>query len=166
MNAIVAVDKNWGIGKNNGLLFTLHSDMRYFRNTTMNKTVIMGSNTLKSFPRGKPLPNRTNIVLYPGGEKRDDCIIVDSMEELKEELKKYPSDDVFVIGGAMFYKTMLEYCEKVYVTKVDADGEAQVFFENLDRLPDWSCVSEGNEITDNGYKIRFTVYENKNVKKF
>ena len=86
MKAIVAVDKNWGIGKKNDLLFSLPADMAYFRQNTSGKVVVMGSNTLKSFPNGKPLKNRTNIVLYPGGEQRDDCIIVQNLEELKEEL--------------------------------------------------------------------------------
>ena len=119
MKSIVAVDKNWGIGKKNGLLFSLPLDMQFFKTKTLNKVVVMGSNTLKSFPDGKPLKNRINIVLFPGGDKRDDCIVVDSMEELKEELKKYNTDDVFIIGGAMFYKTMLPYCSEIFVTKVD-----------------------------------------------
>ena len=166
MKAIVAVDKNWGIGKKNDLLFSLPADMAYFREKTLNKVVIMGSNTLKSFPGGKPLKNRTNIVLFPGGEKRDDCIIVESLDELSKILKNYPSDDVFVIGGAMFYKTMLPYCSEVLVTKVDADGGAEVFYENLDALQDWSMISQEEPIETNGYKIRFTVYKNSNVKEF
>lgn len=166
MKAIVAVDKCWGIGKKNDLLFSLPEDMKFFRATTSGKVVIMGSNTLKSFPGGNPLKNRTNIVLYPGGEKRDDCIIVDSMDELKSELKKYNPDDVFVIGGAMFYKTMLPYCSEVFVTKVDADGGAEVFYENLDQLPNWSCVSVSDPVETNGYTIRFTTYKNGDVKEF
>ena len=166
MKAIVAVDKKWGIGKKNDLLFTLPEDMKYFREKTLNKVVVMGSNTLKSFPNGKPLKNRTNIVLFPGGEKRDDCIVVDSLDELKEELKKYPADDVFIIGGAMFYKTMLPYCSEVLVTKVNADGGAEVFYENLDELANWKCVSESEPISTNGYEIRFTVYKNSDIKEF
>ena len=166
MKAIVAVDKNWGIGKKNDLLFSLPADMAYFREKTLNKVVIMGSNTLKSFPGGKPLKNRTNIVLFPGGEKREDCIIVDSIDELKAELKKHPADDVFVIGGAMFYKTMLPYCSEVLVTKVDADGGAEVFYENLDNLPNWSCVSISEPQETNGYTIRFTVYKNSEILEF
>ncbi len=166
MKAIVAVDKNWGIGKKNGLLFELPLDMKFFRTTTLNKVVIMGSNTLKSFPNGNPLKNRTNIVLFPGGEKREDCTIVDSMEELKEELKKYNTDDVFVIGGAMFYKTMLPYCTEVFVTKVDADGGAEVFYENLDKLDNWSMVYEGETQETNGFNIKFTTYKNSAVKEF
>ncbi|MBO4594179.1 MAG: dihydrofolate reductase, partial [Clostridia bacterium] len=77
MKAIVAVDKKWGIGKKNGLLFSLPEDMKYFKEKTLNKVVVMGSNTLKSFPNGKPLKDRVNIVLFPGGEKRDDCIVAD-----------------------------------------------------------------------------------------
>ena len=166
MKAIVAVDKNWGIGKKNDLLFSLPADMKYFREKTSGKVVVMGSNTLKSFPNGKPLKNRTNIVLYPGGENRDDCIIVQSLDELKVELKKYNPDDIFIIGGAMFYKTMLPYCSEVLVTKVDADGGAEVFYENLDKMENWSCISSEEPIETNGLIIRFTIYKNSNVIEF
>ncbi len=166
MKAIVAVDKKWGIGKNNGLLFSLRKDMAFFKEKTMNKVVVMGSNTLKSFPGGNPLKNRVNIVLYPGGEKREDCVVVDSLEELATELQKYNSDDVFIIGGAMFYKTMLPYCDTVYVTKVDADGDAAVFFENLDSLPGWSCAETGAIQEENGYNFMFTTYKNSSCKIF
>lgn len=166
MKAIVAVDKKWGIGKRNGLLFELPADMKFFRETTSGKVVVMGSNTLKSFPGRKPLKNRINVVLYPEGEKRDDCIVVGSMDELKSELKKYEKEDVFVIGGAMFYKTMLPYCSEVLVTKVDADGEAEVFYENLDKKPEWKCIYESEETETNGYKIKFTTYMNTKVQEF
>ena len=160
MKAIVAVDKKWGIGKKNDLLFSLPKDMEFFRKATLNKVVVMGSNTLKSFPNGKPLKNRTNIVLFPGGEKRDDCTVVDSLEELSKELKKYNTDDVFIIGGAMFYKTMLPYCSQILVTKVDSDGGAEVFFENLDNLPTWRLSYVSDPVETNGYTIRFTTYDN------
>lgn len=166
MKAIVAVDKFWGIGKKNGLLFNLPADMAYFREKTLNKVVVMGSNTLKSFPNGKPLKNRVNIVLFPGGEKREDCTVVETLDEVFAEIKKYEPDDVFIIGGAMFYKTMLPYCSEVLVTKVDADGDAEVFYENLDKLDNWSLTSESEQVETNGYKIKFTVYKNSNVKNF
>ena len=87
MKSIVAVDKKWGIGKKNDLLFTLPEDMAFFRRTTLNKVCCMGYNTLLSFPGSKPLKNRTSIVLAPDGVERDDCIIVHTLEELsKEEL--------------------------------------------------------------------------------
>lgn len=165
MKAIVCVDKNWGIGKKNDLLFKLKEDMRFFRQTTTGKTVVMGSNTLKSFPDGKPLPKRTNIVLFPGGEKREDCIVCDSLEEIFATLEDYNSDDVFIIGGAMFYHTMLPYCDTVLVTKVEADGNAEVFFDNLDKSG-WTLESVSEPVEDNGYIIRFCEYKNNNVLKF
>lgn len=166
IKAIVAVDEKWGIGKNNDLLFHLPEDMKFFRTTTLDKTVVMGSNTLKSFPGGKPLPKRRNIVLYPGGEKRDDCEIVDSLDELKSVLKNIENEEIFIIGGAMFYRTMLDYCEEILVTKVDADGEAQVFFENLDERDGWECVFVSEPVQTEGYTIRFTTYKNNKVKQF
>ena len=165
MKAIVAVDQKWGIGKNNDLLFSIPEDMKFFRATTLNKVVVMGSNTLRSFPNGAPLKNRTNIVLSRTLQ-REDCLVVGSVNELLAEIKKYPPDQVFVIGGAMLYKTLLPYCSEVLVTKVEADGEAQVFFENLDELPDWQLVESSDEIQTNGYKIKFTTYRNLNTKLF
>ncbi|HKL73336.1 MAG TPA: dihydrofolate reductase [Clostridia bacterium] len=163
MKSIVAVDNVWGIGKNNDLLFDLPQDMNFFRKKTLNKVVVMGSNTLKSFPGGKPLKNRINIVLFPGGEKRSDCIIVESLDELRKELEKYCTDDVFIIGGAMFYKTMLPYCDTVYVTKVNANGDATVFYENLDKLPNWKCVDSTDDIEENNILFRFTTYKNSEI---
>lgn len=164
MRAIVAVDKKWGIGKQNDLLFNLPEDMKFFRQKTANKTVCMGYNTLLSFPNSKPLKNRVNIVLAPDGVERDDCIVVHTLEELSKELKKY--EDVFVIGGAMFYKTMLPYCEEVFVTKVDADGEATVFYPNLDENANFEMVYESEELESNGLKIKFTTYKNNAVLEF
>lgn len=164
MKAILHCDKEWGIGKKNGLMFSIPLDMKFFRETTSGHTVIMGSNTLKSFPGGNPLKNRTNIVLFPGGEKRDDCIICDTIEEFFEEIKKHSDDEVFVIGGAMMYRTMLPYCSEVLITKVDAVGGADTFFENLDEHPDFVLSEEGEVLETNGYNIRFCTYKNTNVK--
>ena len=166
IRAIVAVDEKWGIGRNNDLLFHIPEDMKFFRATTLNKTVVMGSNTLKSFPGGNPLPKRVNIVLYPGGEKRDDCIIVDSLEELKAELKNRENEEIYIIGGAMFYRTMLPYCDEALVTKVEADGNAEVFFENLDLKAEWKCVYESEPVETEGYVVRFTTYKNEKTQKF
>ena len=126
----------------------------------------MGYNTLLSFPGSKPLKNRVNIVLAPEGVIRDDCIVVYTLEELSKELKKYDTEDVFVIGGAMFYKTMVPYCSEVYVTKVDADGEATVFYPNLDEVDGYKMVYESEKEETNGYTIRFTTYVNSKVLDF
>ncbi len=166
MNAIVAVDKRWGIGKNNDLLFKLPEDMKFFRKMTMGKIIVMGSNTLKSFPGSKPLPDRTNVVLYPGGENREDCKVVQNLEELKDYLKNFPSEDIFIVGGAMFYSTMIDYCDRAYITKVDADGGATHFFKNLDEILSWEIKEQSEEIETGGYKIKFTVYKNREPKKF
>ena len=164
MKVIVAVDEKWGIGKKNDLLFSIPLDMKFFREKTSGHVVVMGSNTLKSFPGGNPLKNRTNIVLYPGGEKRDDCIICDSMEELKEELKKRANEEIFVVGGAMFYHTMLPYCDTAYITKVEKDGGAEVFFDNLDKMDNWELDYTSEKMESNGLTITFNTYVNTDVK--
>ena len=160
MKAIVVVDSRWGIGAKNDLLFRLKEDMRHFRTLTAGKTVMMGYNTLLSFPESKPLKNRVNIVLAPQGVEREDCVVVHTLPELSAVVKAYPSDDLFVIGGAMFYHTMLPFCDTVYVTKVSADGNATVFFDDLDALANWRQVEEGAPIEDNGQTIRFCTYVN------
>ena len=160
--AIVHADKEWGIGKGNDMMFSLPKDMKFFRETTMGHTVVMGGKTLRSFPNQKPLKNRVNIVLSRG-QVRDDCIIVPSYEALKAEIKNRENEDIFIIGGGEIYKALLPYCHGAYVTKVDAVGGAEVFFPNLDENENFICVDEGEPIEDNGYIIRFTKYENKAV---
>lgn len=166
MKAIVAVDVNWGIGKNNDLLFNIPEDMKFFREKTKGVTVCMGYNTLLSFPQSKPLKNRVNVVLAPSDVERDDCVVVHTLKELAVELKKYDTDKTFVIGGAMFYKTMLPYCDEVFVTKVQADGGATVFYPNLDKADGFKCVYVSDEIESNGLKLNFTTYKNEKPLKF
>ena len=166
MRAILHADKNWGIGKSNGLMFRIPADMKFFKETTTGNVVVMGSNTLKSFPGGRPLKDRLNIVLYPDGEDRDDCLIVRSLEELFAEIKNYPPEKVFVIGGQMMYKTLLPYCSEVLLTKVEAEGDADAFFENLDKNPNFELTYESEPVETNGYIVRFTTYKNLNVQKY
>ena len=166
MKAILHADREWGIGKENSLMFKIPADMKFFKETTTGNVVVMGSNTLKSLPGGNPLKERINIVLYPDGEKRQDCTIVNSLGELFTEIKKYDGDKVFVIGGAMMYATLLPYCSEVLVTKVDAVGGADVFFENLDKNNDFKLIYESDPVETNGFQIRFTTYKNTAVKEF
>lgn len=170
MKTIFAVDKNWGLGKNNGLLFDLKEDMRHFVSHTRGKIVVMGSNTLLSLPGGMPLKGRTNIVLNPNGMTEDATIkgyiLAKSLDELFALLKNYDSEDVYVIGGAMLYHTLLPYCDTAYVTKVDADGDAEVFHDNLDKLSNWTLLEQSAPIDDNGYTIRFCTYKNTDIKEF
>ncbi len=164
MKAILHADKNWGIGKSNGLMFSIPQDMKFFRQTTQGGVVVMGDRTLLSLPNGNPLKNRINIVLSFDMEKREDCTIVRSVEELGQELKKYPDMPVWVMGGATVYQLLLPYCESVLVTKVEAVGGADAFFPNLDEHPDFTLYKRGEDVEDNGYIIHFDEYVNHNVK--
>ena len=162
IKAIVHADKEWGIGKDGDMMFSLPKDMKFFRETTTGHVVVMGGNTLRSFPGQKPLKNRTNIVISRG-QVRDDCIIVPTMSEFKEMIKSHQNEgDVYVIGGAQIYKELLPYCDEALVTRVDAIGGADTFFPNLDEDENFVCVYESEPMDDNGYTIRFTTYKNKN----
>ena len=163
---ILNADKKFGIGKRNGLLFSLPLDMKYFRETTKGHVVCMGENTLISFPGSKPLKNRTNIVLSQDPTHNyDDVVNVHSFEEFLLKIKEYSkSEDVFIIGGASIYRQTLPYVDQVLLTKVDADGGAEVFFPNLDEDPSFECVDEGEPLMDGDIQIRFTKYINHNKK--
>ncbi len=165
MKLIVAVARNWAIGNNGGLLFDLPDDMAFFKNTTLNKVVVMGKNTLLSFPGGKPLKNRTNLVLTTNNDFLEEgCIICHSYDELFEELKNYNSEDVFLVGGGKIYNELYEYCSEAYITKVDAIAEADTFLHNFDGDSNWylSYASEVHE--NNGLKFTFNTYKNNAVK--
>ena len=107
--AIVHADKNWGIGKGNDMMFSLPKDMKFFRETTMGHTVVMGGKTLRSFPNQKPLKNRVNIVLSRG-QVCDECVLVHTFEELKNELKTRQNEEIFIIGGGEIYNSVRGYC--------------------------------------------------------
>lgn len=146
MKLIVAVDKEWGIGNKGDLLARVRADLMNFRDLTSGKIVILGSNTLATFPGGKALKNRTNIVLHPSEEYHpDDATVVHSIDHLLDEIKKYDTNDVFVIGGASVYKQMLPYCDTAYVTKFDKSFEKDVYFPNLDEDPQWELVNVGEK---------------------
>lgn len=162
MKAIVAADKNWGIGYNNRLLVSIPSDMKFFRQMTTGKVVVMGRKTLESFPNGMPLKNRTNIVLTGNRNYRvKDAVIVHTEGELLEELKKYASDDIYVIGGESVYRMMLPYCDTAYVTRIDHAFQADTFFPDLDKMKEWEMTEEGEEQTCFDLEFCFTKYEQK-----
>ena len=164
--SILNCDKEYGIGKRNGLLFSLPKDMKFFRETTLNHVVCMGENTLLSFPGSKPLKNRTNIVLSQDPTHNYEGVVnVHSFEDFLRAMKeRETSDTVFVIGGASIYRQTLPYVDLVLLTKVNADGGAEVFFVNLDENPDFECIDEGTPVMDGDLEIRFTTYKNKNKK--
>lgn len=161
---IVAVDSKWGIGKKNDLLFHLKKDMQFFKNTTADSIVFCGYNTLLSFPGSKPLKGRSTICLCPEEIERDDCFCIHDFDEairLVKELSK--TKNVFVIGGAMLYRSMLPHYDKVYVNKVEADGEAEVFFPNLDEYEGVILDQIFPEMEDSGYITRLCAYTKKEV---
>ncbi len=162
MRIIVAVDKEWGIGRENDLLFSIPEDMKFFRQTTMGKVIVLGRKTLESFPNGKPLKNRTNIILSRGAD-REDCIVVNSIDALMRVLSGFSDEEVYVCGGASVYKTLLPYCKEALVTKVDAIGNATAFFPNLDEIDGWNVVETSAPIETNGYTITFNKYVNNNI---
>lgn len=134
--------------------------MKFFRETTIGKVVVMGRKTLESFPNGMPLKKRTNIVLtHDKTYKVPDAILVHSMEELHEELKKYPSEDIYVIGGETIYKQLLEECDVAHITKIDYEFEADAYFPNLDELPDWKITQDSEEQTYFDLEYYFYKYE-------
>lgn len=162
MNAIVVVDQNWAIGREGDLLFSLPTDMKRFRSLTMGGTVILGRKTLDSFPGGKPLPGRRNIVITRNVDfDRHGCEIAATLTSALELAGNTEDDNLWVIGGGSVYTALLSLCKRVYLTKVDAVAEdADTFFPNLDKLPVWEVERAGEPITENGVTYRFIDYIN------
>ena len=152
MNLIVAADNKWGIGRDGGLLASIPTDMKYFREHTTGKVVVMG--------RG--LPKRINYVLTTNPDyEAERCKVVHSEDELWNELSQYEPDDVFLIGGAHLYNKFYRMCDRLYVTKMDADLDADTFIVNFDSDPDYEVVSESEPVTENGITFRFVIYKRK-----
>ncbi|MCR4709270.1 MAG: dihydrofolate reductase [Clostridiales bacterium] len=166
MNLIVCVDKNWGIGSEGQLLVHLKEDMKFFKEHTLGKVVVMGRSTLESLPKGEPLKDRTNIVLT---HRQDFCkegvIVVHDMEELLEELNNYDPDDVMIIGGASVYNEMMDMCDKLFVTKVEKEFFADTFIRNIDQNPNFKVVWTSDEMEEKGLKYRFYEYRRRRVEK-
>ena len=160
MNLIVAADKNWGIGKDNKLLVSIPSDMKFFRQTTTGKVVVMGRKTLESFPNGQPLKNRVNIVLTSDKNyKVKDAIVVHDLDELHKELEQYNSEDVYVIGGESIYRQLLDECDVAHITKIDYAYDADAYFPNLDEKEEWQITQDSDEQTYFDLEYYFLKYE-------
>jgi dihydrofolate reductase len=166
MQAILNVDKNWGIGFEGDQPFYIPEDLRFFRDKTLGGVVVMGRATLEALPGGRPLKGRTNIVLTrKRGFSADDAIICHSFEELFERLSNFAHknifgpEDIFVIGGAEIYAALLEYCSKAYITKIFAEADCDRFFPNLDEMEDWRLVSMSEIKNYEGIEYCFCEYE-------
>ena len=147
IRVIVAVDKNWAIGKDGKLLNNIPDDQRFFRQTTTNQVVIMGRKTLESLPGGKPLPNRTNVILTRNEDFRDpDVLVAHSVQEALD-LAQEKGADIYIAGGSEIYEQMLNYCDEAYVTFIDYAYQADTYFPNLDKMSEWVLVAESEEQT-------------------
>ena len=146
MQLIAAADTRWGIGKEGKLLVSIPADMEYFQSVTVGHTVIMGRKTLESFPGGKPLKNRRNIVL----SRQEDYMVegaetVTGPEQALDLIRGQDPDDVFCIGGSQIYRMFLPYCDKALITRIDHVYDADAFLPDLDRDPSWELAKEGEE---------------------
>ena len=162
MNLISAVDQNWAIGNKGQLLVRIPGDQRMFRQETLDKVIVYGRKTLETFPMGQPLDRRINIVLSSNRSyKVRNATVVHSIEELMGELRAYPSEDVYIIGGESIYRQMLPYCDTAHITKIDYAYEADSYFPNLDEDPDWEVTADSDEQTYFDIAYTFVRYERK-----
>lgn len=153
MNLIVAHDRHFGIGYQNRLPWHLPEDLRRFKESTINKTVIMGSKTANAL--GMALPNRRNIVV-----SRSKLGVINGFEFMRfEEALSYANRDSFVIGGAETYRAFFPYCDRLYVTKIDLSYITDTQFEY--DLSDFTLTSEESHIAPEGTEYSFSIYNKK-----
>lgn len=157
LNAIVAVDKNWGIGYKGQLLAHIPEDMKRFRDITMGHPILYGRKTLETFPYKKPLPGRMNYIL-----SRNRSLTVPGatvLHSISEALQSCP-DNTFVIGGSEIYDLLLPYCSIAHVTKIAAVFSADAWFQNLDESAIWKLTDKGALREHNGLYYQFSIYQN------
>ena len=161
MNAIVNVNPYWGIGANGKLLVSVPADLRRFHDLTVHQTIIYGRKTLATFPEGKPLPERENIVLSKTkGFQVEGATVCRSLEELKALLKERYSEQLWVCGGESVYKLLVPYCEKAYVTFSYTEKKADRFFPNLNRNENWIVSAIEPTVVEGRVPYRFVEYTN------
>ncbi|MBS6215722.1 MAG: dihydrofolate reductase [Clostridiales bacterium] len=155
MYAIAAVDENWGIGRDGDQLVYLSEDLKRFKALTLGHAVILGRKTLATFPGGRPLPGRRNLIL-----SRNEGFCCEGAEVFSslDALCATAPEDAFVIGGGSVYRALLEKCSAVYVTKIQAAFPADTFFPDLDRLPEWYAAEEGEALEQDGIRYRYVTY--------
>lgn len=157
MQAVVCISENWGIGLGDELLFRLSADMKRFRALTIGKTIVVGAHTLKTFPEGKPLAGRRNIILT----RSEDPIAGAELAHTREQVLALAGPDAIVVGGASVYALLLPCCERVSVTKVFASPKADSFFPKLDNHPDWRVESQSAPMEENGLRFQYIDYVKK-----
>lgn len=164
MKAIVAVDLNWGIGCKGNLLQRIPEDMKFFKQMTLGKVVVMGRETFESLPGKEPLKDRVNIVLSKNENfKNEKLTICRSLDELFQELKQYNLDDVIIIGGESIYTQLLPYCTEAYVTKIESEYLADKYFIDLGKEENWELVAAGDLKNYNTIHYSFLKYVNNKI---
>ena len=150
---IAAVGKNLELGKNNDLIWNLPNDLQFFKEKTLNGIIVMGSKTFFSLP--KMLPNRFHIVLDNEGNIYPEGVLVFSnLDDLLEYIK---DKDVWIIGGASVYKIFIDLADKMYLTEIDAEAEADVYFPEFDKL-NWNKEIVGSN-SDGSINYKHVLYE-------
>ncbi len=158
MNLIVAVDQNWAIGKDGDQLVYLKEDLKRFRTLTSGHTVILGRKTLATFPGGRPLKNRHNLILSRNPQfQAEGAEVFASVEELVQQA----DGDAFVIGGASVYEQLLPYCDTAYITKIHAAFPADTYFPDLDKSEEWEVVEESESLEQDGIAYHYVTYRRK-----
>ncbi len=160
MTIIVAADAKWGIGYKDELLVRIPEDLKNFKALTTGHTVILGRKTLATFPHCAPLKNRTNIIMSrdPGFEA-EGAIVAHDTDELREILKDYDTDEVFVIGGGSIYNLLIDMCDKAIVTRIEREYEADTFFPDLDADDAWEITDTSDEQRLDDLTYRYVTYE-------
>ena len=159
MNLIVAVYKDWGIGRDGTQPVALSADRKFFRETTRGAMVIVGRRTIEDFPGKKPLPGRVNVALTRSDAEIPGFTVCHSPEEAMELAKT--AETCFVIGGGSIYKQMLPYCDAAYITKVHCNPGSDTFFPNLDEDPDWVLAETLQSGEENGISYEMCLYKRK-----
>ena len=161
MNLIVNVTENWGIGFENKLLVAISADLKRFRQLTTGKVVILGRKTLETFPGGRPLKNRTNLILSTNPDYRvEGAEVVHSIEALLQAVKAYPAEELCVIGGASIYEALLPYCTTAQITKTYVNLPADRYFPDLDAMDNWQISKVYPEEEENGIRFQYIDYVN------
>ena len=155
MNLIVAVDRNWAIGKGGDQLVYIPADLKHFKALTTGHPVILGRKTLATFPGEKPLKGRPNLILSRNPDFAPEGAEV--FPDLDALLARAPEDS-FVIGGASVYRALLDRCGTAYVTKIDAAYPADCWFPNLDADPAWEAAEESEPMEHEGLPFRYVTY--------
>ena len=162
ISMIVAYGKNWEIGLNNQMLWHISEDFKNFKTITSGHHILMGRKTFESI--GKPLPNRTSLVLTRGDFEHEGVHTFSDVQEAFNFARKSAEEELFIIGGANIYETLFPYVDKMYLSEVDYEGEADAYLKEIDfstwdlaEQKDYEAVVSNNETVSPAWKFKVWV---------